>query len=229
MRSNYTYHTLMSYIPKRYNATSQQIADRNEVYCFKAGNFSRRVLAGLESKIRSIASGGNYIICFIPGSSAFRTTQRYSALSRELTCDTGVPASLTGITNAYDRETSIATGKQADPTASFSINSDIVRGKRIILIDDVITRGRSFNQCADKLMAAGALSVTGLFVAETVNPDWHGGASFVDDGFDPCDYMEDEFDYDPTMEYEEDFCPEDGFFDEPDYEECFEEDFCPYY
>jgi predicted amidophosphoribosyltransferase len=45
-----------------------------------------------------------------------------------------------------------------------------VRGMNIILIDDVITRGQTFNDTGRKLMAAGAASVTGLFLAKTVHP-----------------------------------------------------------
>jgi predicted amidophosphoribosyltransferase len=46
-------------------------------------------------------------------------------------------------------------------------------GKKVILIDDVITRGRTFTQTASKILANGASSVTGMFVAKTVNPDWN--------------------------------------------------------
>jgi predicted amidophosphoribosyltransferase len=49
----------------------------------------------------------------------------------------------------------------------------LFRGKKVILVDDVITRGRTFVQTADKLIANGASSVEGMFVAKTVNPDWN--------------------------------------------------------
>ena len=46
-------------------------------------------------------------------------------------------------------------------------------GKKVILIDDVITRGRTFTQTASKILANGASCVIGMFVAKTVNPDWN--------------------------------------------------------
>jgi predicted amidophosphoribosyltransferase len=60
-------------------------------------------------------------------------------------------------------------GKSLNPASDFQVSSS-VRGKNIILIDDVITRGQTFYDTARKLMAAGAASVTGLFLAKTVHP-----------------------------------------------------------
>lgn len=49
----------------------------------------------------------------------------------------------------------------------------LFRGKKVILVDDVITRGRTFVQIANKLISNGASSVEGLFVAKTINPNWN--------------------------------------------------------
>lgn len=53
------------------------------------------------------------------------------------------------------------------------ISMAIIQGKKVILIDDVITRGRTFSDTAIKMINKGASSVVGLFVAKTVNPDWN--------------------------------------------------------
>ena len=50
-------------------------------------------------------------------------------------------------------------------------------GKKVILIDDIITRGTTFNKTADKLESMGAVCVTGLFLAKTINPDYVGYSS----------------------------------------------------
>lgn len=221
MAANYPTRALMSYLPKRYPATAQQQEDRNEVYRFKNGNYSIRVLNGLESEINSIAGNdkGSYLICFIPASTSERTQLRYSGLASRLRSDTGCSATLSAVVNAFNRQSTIITGKTEDPTASFRVNASLVRGKKIILIDDVITRGRSFNGCAAMLLAAGATSVTGLFVAQTVNPDYRGYGAGCD--FDPEDFFQDEFDpedCDPDFYDEPDF---DDFYDEPDPGDCY--------
>ena len=202
----------MEYLPKRYTATPQQEADRREVYRFKDGNCSTRVLNGLVSEINRItgANKDRYLICFIPASTSAKTRSRFQGLANSLGYETGCKVSLTGIHNAYDRDSAIVTGKVEDPTASFGVNNSEVSGKKIILIDDVITRGRSFNGCAAKLMAAGASSVEGLFVAQTINPDYNGHGCGYD--FDPECFYEDEFD--PDCYYDE---PDPAdYYDEPD-------------
>ena len=217
MNTTYSTHALMEYLPTRYTATPQQQADRNEVYRFKDGNCSSRVLDGLVSEINRITGTNKerYLICFIPASTAAKTRTRFQELAANLRNRTGCEASLTGIHNAYDRESAIVTGKTSNPTASFCVNPEEVSGKKIILIDDVITRGRSFNGCAAKLMAAGATSVEGLFVAKTINPDYISHGCGYD--FDPDGFYEDEFDpMDFDGYYEPD--PED-FYDEPDPED----------
>ena len=46
-------------------------------------------------------------------------------------------------------------------------NPDFVRGKRILLLDDIITTGATISECAKMLMAAGAKEVYGVAIAAT--------------------------------------------------------------
>ena len=165
---------LFEYLPVRYNASYSEQQDRKEVYRFKDGDYSRRVLNGLESEIRSIVgyNPSSWVVAFIPASTSSRTRCKYQTLAKELARDLNVVVSLDAIYNVYDRESTMSTGKVSDPTAPFGFRSSEFDGKKVILIDDVITTGRSFNRCAEKLVANGARTVHGLFVAKTVNPDW---------------------------------------------------------
>lgn len=45
------------------------------------------------------------------------------------------------------------------------LNRDLVAGKRIFLIDDIITTGATISECAKTLMAAGAKEVYGVAIA----------------------------------------------------------------
>ena len=165
--------SLFDYLPVRYSATTEQTRNRFEVYHFKEGKCSERVCNELETKIKMITGSNkcNWIITFIPGSTTVRTMCKYQSLAAKFISDLDIEVSLTAIYNLKDRETTLKTGKIADPTSTFGFQVNEFKGKNVILIDDVITTGRSFKSCADKLMDKGADRVFGLFVANTINPD----------------------------------------------------------
>ena len=107
----------------------------------------------------------------------------------------GYEVELRVVYNKYDTEAGHISGKSGNPIEAFGFNTEKIGGKNIILIDDIITRGTTFNQVANKLNSLGALSVTGLFLARTINPDYHPHNSVYDD-FDPEPYYEEEYEPD---------------------------------
>lgn len=172
---NYTVSNIWEYLPVRYEATTIQKAVRSEIYRFKDGYFSQNIKNELINHIRSITSScpSEWVVAFIPASSAERTKTRFYRLSKELSVALPyVRISINAISNAQDRPSTMVTGKIANPAEFFAVNSNEIIGKKVLLIDDVITTGRSFVQTADKVMACGAKSVEGLFLAKTINPDW---------------------------------------------------------
>lgn len=164
----------MKYLPTRYEATQSEWDNRHEVWNFKDGVCSTRILNEMVTTVNEIvgSSKSDYVICFIPASSSSKTQTRYSSLARKITERTGVQATLDAIKKNTDSASGHVAGKSADPTSDFSFNTSLLRNKKVILIDDVITRGRTFTQTAGKILSNGASSVVGMFVAKTVNPDW---------------------------------------------------------
>ena len=169
----YTYYYTMEYLPTRYAASESEWNNRYEVWNFKNGSCSSAIINKMAGVINSIICGckSDYVICFIPASTSLKTSLRYTNVARILTEMTGVSAFLAAIKKVSDSSAGHISGKSRNPTADFVFDTGCFMGKKVILIDDVITRGRTFRDTAHKLEINGAVSVTGLFVAKTVNPD----------------------------------------------------------
>ena len=171
----YRYYYTMEYLPTRYEASESEWDNRHAVWNFKDGICNSTILNDMVEIVNKIAKGSksDYIICFIPASTSRKTTNRFSSVARRLSERTGIQATLSAITKTSDSEAGHIAGKSNNPTADFCFNPNLFRGKKVILVDDVITRGRTFVQTANKLMDSGASSVEGMFVAKTINPDWN--------------------------------------------------------
>ncbi len=189
--SNINYIT--EYLPKRYNATLKQEQDREMCYAFKDGILTDEVKSAFLSKANEISSGSHadWTICFIPASTSQKTCKRFQHLADAFR-EAGYDVAFNAVYNKYDRESAIVTGKVANPTESFGYNASAVSGKRVIVIDDIITRGTTFNQVSSELLSMGARAVTGLFLAKTINPDYH--PSYNDEPDYENDYWEPDYD-----------------------------------
>ena len=185
---NYQY--LKEYLPVRYQANAQQLADRQTCYNFKDGNINDEVKSGFLNKIQEITNGEKtgWAICFIPASTKSKTQIRYKKLAEAIQAS-GYKVAIDAIYNEHDHEAGHLTGKTGNPIEGFGFNTSGIAGKKIIVIDDIITRGKTFQMVAEKLMAMGATTVTGLFLAKTINPDY---TPYID----PAEFYEEEQTYD---------------------------------
>ena len=184
------YHYLKDYLPVRYQANAQQLADRQTCYNFKDGNINDEVKSGFLNKIQEITNGEKtgWAICFIPASTKSKTQIRYKKLAEAIQA-AGYKVAIDAIYNEHDHEAGHLTGKTGNPIEGFGFNTSGIAGKKIIVIDDIITRGKTFQMVAEKLMAMGATTVTGLFLAKTINPDY---TPYID----PAEFYEEEQTYD---------------------------------
>jgi predicted amidophosphoribosyltransferase len=179
MRTSFKYANVLEYLPTRYSASPSQKMDRTTVYDFKDGYCEARIFDRFVSVISAVAgnSKSDFLICFIPASTSAKTIRRYGNLAVRLENATGVKACLSAIRRTSDTEAGHLNGKVGNPIEGLSFDSDYFRGKNVILIDDVITRGRTFCMTANELLERGADDVVGLFVAKTINPDWHSACA----------------------------------------------------
>lgn len=160
----YNYYYLKEYLPKRYSADIQQEQDREIVYAFKNGELSESIKKSFLDKIKEITgnSKSEWVVCFIPGSTEHKTSIRFSKLADAIRKE-GYSVEQKAIFNKYDKDAGYLTGKTGNPIESFGFDGTGIVNKNILLIDDVITRGTTFNLTADKLKSLGAKNVTGLF------------------------------------------------------------------
>lgn len=165
---------LLDYVPVSaqnygYIPTEEDWIDRHEVWHFKDGNCSPRILRGLAEAIRQLSSG-DCVVCFVPASTKAKTESRYADVASRLQSMTGISCSFTAISKNNDGASGYISGKQADPASDFSFDMSFFHDKKVILIDDVVTRGNTLKGTASRLLANGAREVVALTVARTFNP-----------------------------------------------------------
>lgn len=175
MKTTFTYCHVLEYLPTRYPASSSQKNDRSAVYQFKDGYCEPRIFDGLVDAVNHLAgyNKSDYVICFIPASTQYKTNIRYRNLAARLESATGVKVCFNAITRIVDTAAGHLNGKFGNPVEGLSFDASSFRGKKVILIDDVITRGTTFCRTANELLDRNAIDVYGLFVAKTINPDWN--------------------------------------------------------
>ena len=171
---NYSFTSILEYIPKKYvGLSNQQLQDRQAVYSFKDGRCPENVKAKLLGKVRNIVSGNpaSWVVCFIPASTKEKHMRRYGSLASYLRANLGCEVCIDGIDVAYDRESGHMSGKTGNPTENMTFNPSRFQGKKVVLIDDVRTRGLTFSMTADEMMNLGAAEVYGVFIAQTIHPN----------------------------------------------------------
>lgn len=152
----------------RYTPTPAEQEIQEDLWAFKKGHCTEEILEGLVAGVRKYATPDT-LVCFVPASSAGRTRIRFAGVAEEIQRQTGIPCTLEAVTRKTDALLpGHQTGKKADPLVDFFYNRKLVEGKRIILIDDLITTGGTIEKTAQCLMNNGARGVTGLTVGERV-------------------------------------------------------------
>lgn len=188
---------ITEYLPKRYQATTKQEEDREMCYDFKDGILTEKVKNAFLKEIKEIAQDENWVVCFIPASTTKATKLRFRKLANAIR-EAGYQVEEDAIFNEYDKAPEHVSGKSSDPIASFGFNGNLVKGKKVILIDDIITRGITFTMTADKLFSAGATCVVGLFLAQTINPDYRNNYNYEESV--PDDVYDDPYEEEATYD-----------------------------
>ena len=159
------------YYPKNRfpSVTAQQEADRRAVWNFKDGSYSyglNRLADFLDGNFTK-EEMKNVVVCVIPASTQYKNDIRYNTMCAKIAEKFPVINGYNYITINTDRSDS-RTQKSSDTVWNLSFSSS-VRGKTVVLFDDITTRGTSFIQVANKLKEAGASNVHGFFLGKTLS------------------------------------------------------------
>lgn len=166
------YHYIHDYYPLSYKQVSKNARQvRNSVYAFKDGEKSwlwAKVFSLCISKLSCFDSiKENAVLVPIPASSKKSHGIRFTKFCRDLSKRLGIADGFRTLWIEYDREKLKGTIGE-NKIENLTFNSKYIRGKHVLLIDDVITTGASLIQIGKKLLELGAISVRGIFMARTV-------------------------------------------------------------
>ena len=140
-------------------------------YAFKDGEKSllwAKVFSVCISKLSCFdAIKENAVLVPIPASTKKAHGRRFTRFCRELAKRLDIADGFRTLWIEFDREKMKGTiGKNKIENLTF--NRIHIKGKHVLLVDDVITTGTSLVQIGKKLLELGALSVRGVFMAKTV-------------------------------------------------------------
>ena len=172
-----TCYALYDYIPisRNVEGSFEDRMVRNLVFKFKEGK-----MPTLTAKLLSLAVAEveemipypeNTILVPIPASTTKGNSNRFKEFCRLLADSLGIENGFDYIVPSIEREpNAIRKGMPLSNAIRMPDSSRFV-GKHVIVVDDVITRGEQFSQMAAYIRSADALSITGLFVAKTPEPE----------------------------------------------------------
>ena len=169
---SFKYIYIFDYYPKnRYkneDISEMQINMRKIIWNFKDGE-NTDVCADLVSDMLNKLDEEKrpkYWFCIIPASTKRKTEIRFMEFCNLVSQSTGINNGYSLITVQKDHEES--KGKQHVNKISNLNFSEEIKGKGIILFDDVSTTGESFAQASQKILDTGGFLLFGFFLGKTV-------------------------------------------------------------
>lgn len=165
---------MMDYIPSYYEGlTDEQQRDQRIVLDFKDGQYDEDIMLWFRQNIWKMTEGNEYSwsVCFMPCSSDEEQQKRFGKLAGYLKENTRVEIHLSTFGYAEKRDPSHQVGKSDIDTMNIALIVPDIFAKNVILVDDIITTGETFDRTAEQALRMGANSVHGLFLAKTIHPN----------------------------------------------------------
>jgi predicted amidophosphoribosyltransferase len=171
-----TLKAVYSYVPTRYRATDAEWRTRRFVWAFKDGHTEAQRYA-VDVIVRTLKSqftdlNGVAFVC-IPASSRDKNIRRYKNFSK-CVCE------LTGMIDAFSYVKvegerlaihEYKSHKKVFNTSVVTLSAKFFAGKNVVIFDDIITKGNSYQAFSHHLDSIGAHVKGGVFLAKTINKE----------------------------------------------------------
>ena len=166
-------HYLHDYYPTKIEKTNaHQKRVSNLIFRFKegghCGELVARILALCLKHAGFNGTKEDTVLIPIPASTRERQRKRFPVVCYYLSEWLGITDGFKAIWIEEDREQLKGKGKDKDILRNLQFTRRYIRGKNVVLLDDVLTTGESFRQLQRKMKQLGALSVIGVFLGKTV-------------------------------------------------------------
>ncbi len=171
-KGEFTYYYYFAYYPTRYEVTEEYKQRRKIVWAFKDGHNSIIIADDFAKDLNYFKLSkpiSKWWLCVIPASTKEKTELRFKAFCERLCSRTSLNNGYELIMSKSDRLAKHRQGEEGRNAIDIleSIEFGNVRGRNILLFDDLYTTGKSFLHVARRLKALGAEEVKGLFLGKT--------------------------------------------------------------
>lgn len=166
-------HYLHDYYPTKIEKTDEhQKRVSNLIFRFKegghCGELVARILALCLKHAGFNGTKEDTVLIPIPASTRERQRKRFPVVCYYLSEWLGITDGFKAIWIAEDREQMKGRGKGKDTLGNLQFTRRYIKGRHVLLLDDVFTTGESFRQLQRKMKKLGALSITGVFLGKTI-------------------------------------------------------------
>lgn len=166
-------YALFTYIPQRYQrrATFEEQDVCRMIIGFKDGrNVYTRWAAGKFARALALMDLTDTVIVCVPASTKYSHVRRWKRFSQLLCRQTGAIDGFSHVEVVGNRKRAHITGEYEIATNIkhlVHIDADFFSGKRVLVIDDIYTTGRSSDAFIDAIERAGATVTMAMFLACT--------------------------------------------------------------
>lgn len=171
------YHYFYNYVPQNIASSStlrnEYSNQRQEIWSFKSGynqsNFLNKTLEYIE-EIKKNNPNKDIIFIPIPASTDYNNNRRFKNFSNSVCSQAGIINGFGYLKNINDREARHISGI-CDTNSNLECINESFNDKIIIVFDDVITSGNSFNNACNLILRNNPSTLLGLFLGKTIEYD----------------------------------------------------------
>lgn len=170
------YFYLHEYYPtSETNVTEYDWEVRRKIWNFKNGKIGPReiVVSQVSNKLQEIFTKSelsSLVFICAPASSKEKNEKRFKEFSVSVCNTTGMINGFDKLTIHTDRDPTTVKGKTNDnPLNYFSFNEKYFNKKRVVIFDDVVTRGKTMCLISEKLKSMGAIPLLAISIGRTTH------------------------------------------------------------